>query len=245
MIFEDASAGLRNTWTIDDMWAIGPGAYGEAEDIDQAHGSSVSVWTERSPAGRTFTPGSSTPPILEITNGVKEVVFNGSNHRLATPTWGWYSAGAGFAAAVVTAPPSGGKILFGSNSGSLNDPGYSLLRSLGSTTGRLSARIEANDASVLVSCNNQVAAFDNTLKLVSTRDNGSNIELYINAVKVWEEPYSRAGKTLTLTEVSLGAKRHAVNNWPGRVRAFFGVAGWVDDDNLANFHAYMMAKHGV
>lgn len=161
-----------------------------------------------------------TAGVIGLLNSRPTLTFNGSSHHLFNTTPGLYAAGAATVVAALRGNTALSSMLLSESSSSSATPFYAPFTT-SSTTATTAAAALRNDGNLLIL--NQLnplapLAYDNTPRILTSRDTGSQIEMFLNGTPANSTSYTRSG-TLTIDRQAIGALvRPTVGNfWAGNL----------------------------
>jgi hypothetical protein len=171
-------------------------------------------------ATATQQPGIVTAGVINLLNGVPTLTFNGTSQHLVSTTTGLYAAGQATVVAALRGNTSTNSMLLSESSSSSATPFYAPMAT-SSTTATTAAAVLRNDGnSLILNAITPLAplAYNNTPRVLTSRDTGSQVEMFLDGTLAGSTSYARAG-TLTVDRQGLGALvRPTVGNfWAGSV----------------------------
>jgi hypothetical protein len=168
----------------------------------------------------TQQPGIVTAGVINLMNGRPAMIFNGTSHHLFSTTPGLYAAGSTTVVMALRGNAAINSFLFSESSSSSATPIYAPMAT-SSTTATTASAVLRNDGNALIlNAINPLAplAYNNTPRILTSRDTGSQVEMFLDGSPANSTSYTRSG-TLTVDRQTLGALvRSTVGNfWAGNV----------------------------
>ncbi len=157
---------------------------------------------------------------IGLMNGRPTLTFNGTSHHLFSTSTGLYAAGQATVVAALRGNTAVNSMLLSESSSSSATPFYAPVATTSNVATTASA-VFRNDSNVLIL--NAITplaplAYNNTPRILTSRDTGSQVEMFLDGTSSGSVAYTRAG-TLTVDRQGLGALvRPTVGNfWGGSV----------------------------